>query len=58
MKKLIYKGLITEKEQGFDTAYDALFIGEMEDPIAREFEEKIQGKCVHVKYWISDTEKN
>jgi hypothetical protein len=55
MQQLIYKGLIAESSRGEN--YDALFIGEMEEPIAYEFEEEIQGKQVSVRYWISDTEK-
>jgi hypothetical protein len=55
MKQLIYKGLIAEKEYG--ESCEALFIGEMEEPIAYEFEEKMQGKQVSVRYWLSDSSK-
>ena len=55
MQQLIYKGLIAESSRGEND--DALFIGDMEEPIAYEFEEEIQGKQVSVRYWISDTEK-
>jgi hypothetical protein len=36
MQQLIYKGLIAESSRGEND--DALFIGEMEEPIAYEFE--------------------
>jgi hypothetical protein len=55
MNMLIYKGLITETSRGEND--DALFIGDMEYPIAEEFKEEIQGKQVSVRYFISDTEK-
>ena len=55
MQQLIYKGLIAEQSKG-ENDY-ALFIGEMEEPIASEFEEEMQGKQVSVRYWISNTEK-
>lgn len=55
MKQLIYKGFIEEKPEGEND--DALFIGEMEYPLAEEFRMELQGKQVSVRYWISDTEK-
>ena len=55
MEQLIYKGFIKEASKGENDA--ALFIGEIEEPIAEVFEERIQGKQVSVRYWISDTEK-
>lgn len=55
MQLLIYKGLIAENSKGEND--EALFIGEIEEPIAYVFEEEIQGKQVSVRYWISDTEK-
>lgn len=55
MQKLTYKGLVTENTRGeYD---DALFIGEMKEPIAYEFKKEIQGKQVSVRYWISNVEK-
>ena len=55
MKQLVYKGFIQEKcKNGRD---DALFIGNMKYPLAKEFENKIQGKQVSVRYWISNTKK-
>lgn len=55
MEQLIYKGFIEEK--GKEENDDALFIGDMEYPLAEEFESKLQGKKVSARYWISDTEK-
>jgi len=55
MEQLIYKGLITESSRGEND--DALFVGDMDEPIAYVFEEEIQGKQVSVRYFISDTEK-
>ncbi len=55
MEQLIYKGLITESSRGEND--DALFIGDMDEPIAYVFEEEIQGKQVSVRYFISNTEK-
>mgnify|MGYP001561316929 CR=1 FL=1 len=55
MEQLIYKGFITERSKGEND--DALFIGDMEYPLAEEFETELQGKQVSVRYWISDTEK-
>lgn len=56
MKQLIYKGFIKEARKNEN--YSALFIGEMDDPIAEVFEDEIKGMQVSVRYWISDTEKN
>lgn len=55
MEQLIYKGFIKEAAKGEND--DALFIGDMEYPLAEEFESELQGKQVSVRYWISDTEK-
>lgn len=55
MKQIIYKGLITEGSRGEN--WEALFIGDMEEPIAYVFQEEIQGKQVSVRYFISDIEK-
>jgi len=55
MEQLIYKGFIEEKCKGEN--YDALFIGDMEYPLAEEFERELQGNQVSVRYWISDAEK-
>lgn len=55
MKQLIYKGFIEKKGKGEND--DALFIGDMECPLAEEFESKLQRKKVSVRYWISDNEK-
>lgn len=55
MQQLIYKGFINERGKG--ECYNATFIGEMDNPIAQEFEESLQWKQVSVRYWISDTEK-
>jgi hypothetical protein len=55
MKQLIYRGFIEERCKGEND--DALFIGDMEYPLAEEFESELQGKQVSVRYWISDTKK-
>jgi hypothetical protein len=51
----IYKGLITETSRGGNN--DALFVGDMDEPIASEFYDNLKGKQVSVRYFISDTEK-
>lgn len=55
MQQLIYKGLIVEGSKGENE--EALFIGEIEEPIAYELKERIQGKKVSIRYWISNIEK-
>jgi len=55
MEQLIYKGFIKEASKGEND--NALFIGEMEYPLAEEIESELQGKEVSVRYWISNTEK-
>lgn len=55
MEQLIYKGFIEERYRGEKD--DALFIGDMEYPLAEEFESELQGKQVSIRYWISDTKK-
>ena len=55
MQQLIYKGLIVEGSKGENE--EALFIGEIKEPIAYELKEKIQGKEVSIRYWISNIEK-
>ena len=55
MKKIIYKGFISERERG--EHYDAVYIGDTDEPIAFELE-SINRKQVSVRYFISDTEKS
>lgn len=54
-KQLIYKGIIKKQRKGEND--DALFIADMEYPLAEEFEIELQDKQVSVRYWISDTDK-
>lgn len=55
MEVKVYKGLIREDNYGEN--YEAVFIGDMEEPIAETFEEDFAGKQVSVRYWTSKVEK-
>ena len=55
MTNLIYKGFIKRKHYG--EKEDALFIGDMERPIAEVFQDDLQDKQVSMRYWLSNTEK-
>ncbi len=55
LKTLTFKGFI--KEGDYADNYDAIFIGETGEPIAKELEYEIDRKQVSVRYWISDVEK-
>lgn len=54
MEQLIYKGIIKEGESG-QGCYN-VSIGE-DEPIAEILQDKINGKEVSIRYWISNTEK-
>lgn len=53
--KIVYNGIIQEGVMGENS--DALFIGDMEEPIAKCFDDDFGGKWVSVSYYISDVEK-
>ena len=55
METKVYKGIVTERDYGEN--WDALFIGENSQPIAKIFEEDFEDKQVTVRYWTSDKEK-
>ena len=55
MEQLIYSGFIREGSKGEND--DALFIGELDEPIAEIFQDEINGKEISVRYWLSDIEK-
>jgi len=55
MEQLVYKGFI--KESSKDENDNALFIGNMEEPIAYVFMDELQSKQVSIRYFISETEK-
>ena len=53
--KIVYNGIIQEGVRGDNS--DALFIGDMEEPIAKCFDDDFGGNWVTVSYYISDVEK-
>ena len=55
METIVYKGIVREGDYGEN--WDALFIGENNQPIAEVFEEDFAAKQVTVKYWTSDEKK-
>ena len=55
MKQQVYKGIIREAEHNED--YEALFIGDEDEPFARIWDDDLHGKQVTVRYWISDNEQ-
>jgi hypothetical protein len=55
MKIVIIKGKLETKDYGENS--DALFIGEMEEPICQYLQNKIEDKTVTVRYWTSKEEK-
>lgn len=56
METKIYRGVVYEEDYG--KKYDALFIGQYDEPIAEIFVEELQSKQVTVRYWTSDNEKD
>lgn len=52
----VYKGLIVTDDYGEN--WDAIYIGDNRQPIAKIFERDFQGKNVSVRYYISDQKKN
>jgi hypothetical protein len=55
MNQKIYKGLIKLAEQSEE--YEALFIGDEDEPLAEGWGDLLHGKQVTVRYWISDNEQ-
>ena len=55
VETLKYNGIIKEEYNGEN--YEALFIGDSEEPFTEILEDKICEKTVSARYWISDTEK-
>lgn len=55
METKVYKGIVKEDDYGEN--WDALFIGESNQPIAEIFEDDFVAKQVTVRYWTSDKEK-
>jgi hypothetical protein len=55
MKKIIYKGIIELKPYGEND--EALYIGDMDDPLAEDFENNLKRKNISVRYFISKQDK-
>jgi hypothetical protein len=55
MERLVYKGFIREGNYGEHC--QAIFIGDMEEPLAEELQHTISNKNVSLRLWVSEEEK-